>query len=165
MSAGLNGLSLGFRYGGANPGKRIACASVVVFDPTDTKQNREFILLPTAANQKAAGVTVDYFVEPMFFPNPTVDPTTITGTAPTQTLAGRSLTLQLNGVAPIYAAGAINQGDLLVIADVYGRVTTLAGASIGAGATANLVGVAMNSVLGANEIVRVRLDFSPRVAA
>jgi hypothetical protein len=165
MSA-LNGSTLAFRYGGANPGKRVAKFSVVIFDPTDTKQNRDFVLVPTAANLKAAGVTTDHFVEPMYFPNPDQDPTTITGTTPTlYSLANHALTLQLNGIARLYAAGAINQGDLVVIADVYGRVTNLAGAGIIAGGVSNLVGVALNSVTTANDILEVRLDLSPRIAA
>src|SRR5579883_2947266 len=118
--AGVNGLTVGFRSG-AN--QRIAKFSVLVKDTTETSQNQQYATLPGAANAPGVlGVLTEHFVEPNYFVPQSTDPTTVTGTTPTlYNLKGRGLTLQVNGIAKVYAAGAVNQGDVLVIADQYGR--------------------------------------------
>ena len=69
------------------------------------------------------------------------------------------MTLQVNGVARAIAAGAINQGDTLIVADSYGRVQSLATSGITAGTTVYTVGTAEHGVSAVNDIVQVRLEF------
>ena len=58
------------------------------------------------------------------------------------------------------AAGAINQGDTLIVADNYGRVQSLSAAGLAAGTTGFTVGVAQHAVAAANDVVQVRLEFT-----
>lgn len=161
--AGINGLASGFR---AQANERIYKFTVLVKDTTDTSQNQQYAMLPAAANAPGVlGVTIEHFVEPDYFVPQGTNPTTVTGTTPVlYNLAGRGVALQVNGVARCLAAGAVNQGDLLVVADNYGRVTNTAGAGVAAGAKANAVGIAQNSTSTANDVVEVLLNFTQAVA-
>lgn len=148
--AGINGLTTTFR---AAANKRIAKFSVLVKDTTDTTQNQQYAGLPGAANAAGfMGVTIEHFVEPNYFVPQGTDPTTVTGTTPTlYTLTGRGVTAQNQGVARFYSASAINQGDAVNVADVYGRVKT---ATETAG-TKQIIGYAQNTTAAANDVVEV----------
>ncbi len=158
--AGINGLTVAFRSG---VDKRIAKFSVLTIDTTDTTQNQQYAQLPGASNAPGVlGVTIEHFVEPNYFVPQGTDPSTVTGTAPVlYNLKGRGVTLQVNGIAKVYAAGAVNQGDQLVVADVYGRVNNLANLSISAGTKIYLVGIAQNTTAAVNDVVEVLLNFAP----
>lgn len=160
--AGINGLTVAFRSGVS---QRIAKFSVLTKDTTDTTQNQHYAAMPGGANAPGVlGVTIEHFVEPNYFVPQGTDPTTVTGTSPTvYNLKGRGLTLQVNGIAKCYAAGAVNQGDLLVVADAYGRVNNTANLSISAGTKVYPVGIAQNSTGAANDVVEVLLNFGQAI--
>ncbi len=153
--AGINGLTLGFRLG-ANV--RVTKFSVLVKDVADTAQNQIYAGVPAAANAAGIlGVTIDHVLEPNFFVPPGTDPSTVTGTTPTlYNLKGRGLTLQVNGVARLYAAGVIAQGDELNVADAFGRVKTVNEA---VGTAVFVVGIAQAPAAAVNDIVPVLLSF------
>lgn len=161
--AGINGLAVAFR---AQQNQRIYKFSTLVKDTADTTQNQQYAGLPGGANAPGVlGVLTEHFVEPNYFVPQGTNPTTVTGTTPVlYNLAGRGLTLQVNGIARCLAAGAVNQGDLLVIADNYGRVNNTANLSIAAGTKIYPVGVAQNSTQSANDVVEVLLNFAQTVA-
>jgi len=122
-------------------------------------QGQQFAGLPAAANAAGVlGVTVEHFVEPNYFVPQGTNPATVTGTPPTlYNLQSRGLTLQVNGVARCIAAGPINQGQLVNIADNYGRVKAVNEA---AGTTVYPVGMALHNVTAANDVVQVELNFA-----
>lgn len=161
--SGINGLTVAFRSG---INQRIYKFTALVKDTADTTQNQQYATLPAGANAAGVlGVTVEHFVEPNYFVPQATDPTTVTGTAPTlYNLRGRGVTLQVNGIARCLAAGAVNQGDVLVVADQYGRVNNAANLTIAAGTKIYPVGVAQNSTQGANDVVEVLLNFAQQVA-
>ncbi|MGH9377167.1 MAG: hypothetical protein ACRD1I_00075 [Terriglobia bacterium] len=161
--AGINGLALGFR---AQQNQRIYKFSALVKDTVDTTQNQLYAGLPAGPNAPGVlGVLTEHFVEPNYFVPQATNPTTVTGTTPVlYNLAGRGLALQVNGVARCIAAGAVNQGDLLVLADNYGRVNNTANLSISAGTKIYPVGMAQNSTQNQNDIVMVLLNFAQTVA-
>jgi hypothetical protein len=161
--AGINGLTVAFRSG---VNERIAKFSVLAKDTTDTAENQQYATLPGGANAAGVlGVTVEHFVEPNYFVPQGTAPETVTGTAPVlYNLRGRGLTLQVNGIAKVYAAGAVNQGDILVVADVYGRVNNTANLGISAGTKIYSVGIAQNSTQNADDVVEVLLNFTQGVA-
>ena len=163
--AGLNGLTLGFR---ADANVRIYKYTVMTKSVAQaTTQNAIYAAVPTGANAVPLGVLVDHFHEPNYFiPQPsgtagsgTNYPENITGTTPASpyNLAGRELTLQLNGVARCIAASAIAQGDVVIVADAFGRVKKLGG--LASGTYYNAVGYAQNAVSGLDQILLVALDF------
>ncbi len=158
--AGINGLTVAFR---AQQNQRIYKFTALVKDATDTTQNQQYAGLPAGANAAGVlGVLVEHFVEPNYFVPQATDPTTVTGTTPVlYNLKGRGITLQVNGIARCIAAGAVNQGDQLVIADAYGRVNNLANLSIAAGTKVYPVGIAQNTTQNVNDIVEVLLNFAP----
>src|SRR5579872_6448606 len=122
MAGAMNGLSLGFR---ADTNVRVNKFTVMVQSAANTStQSQQFAGVPAAANAAGVlGVTVEHFVEPNYFVPQGTNPTTVTGTTPTlYSLQNRGLTLQVNGIARCLAAGPINQGQLVNIADSYGRV-------------------------------------------
>jgi len=123
----------------------------------------EFVALPTGPNQgPVIGVTAEHFFEPMFFFKQGTDPSTVTGTLPTlYNMQTRPVLCQIDGLGYVYAAGAVNQGDIVVVADAYGRVNNLANLGIGAGTMVFPVGVAQTLTAAANDIVLVRFDFTP----
>jgi len=61
------------------------------------------------------------------------------------------MTLQVNGVARGICASAVNQGDLLIIADSSGRLMTN---NVSVGTQANIVGIAQNTTGAAEDIVQ-----------
>jgi hypothetical protein len=158
--SGINGLTMSFR---AQANVRIAKFSVLVKDAADTTQNQQYAGLPSVVNSPGVlGVTFDHFVEPNYFVPQGTNPTTVTGTTPLlYNLTGRAVAVQVNGIARCYAGGAVNQGDQLVVADVYGRVNNLANLNIAAGTKIYPVGVAQNSSQNANDVVEVLLNFAP----
>ncbi|MGH9406345.1 MAG: hypothetical protein ACRD3D_10990 [Terriglobia bacterium] len=161
--AGINGLALAFR---AQQNQRIYKFSVLVKDTADTTQNQQYAGLPATANAPGVmGVLTEHFVEPNYFVPQGTNPATVTGTTPVlYNLAGRGLPLQVNGVARCIAAGAVSQGDVLVVADNYGRVNNTGNLSLAAGTKIFPVGVAQNSTQNANDTVSVLLNFAPAVA-
>lgn len=157
MAGAMNGLTLGFR---ADTNVRISKFTALVQSTANpSTQSQQFAAVPGAANAAGVlGVTVDHFVEPNYFVPQGTDPTTVTGTTPAlYNLANRGLTLQVNGVARCVAAGAINQGQLVNIADRYGRVKAV---NESAGTTVYPVGMALHNVTNANDVVQVELNFA-----
>ena len=158
MAGIIDGRAYGYR---AKQNKRIHKYTAVTIDAADTAQNQEYCDIPGGANVAALGLTTEHFVEPNYFVAQGASPTTVTGTTPTlYNLANRGMSLQVNGVARCIAAGAINQGDMLIVADNYGRVQSLAAAGLAAGTTGYTVGVAQHSVTSPNDVVQVRLEFT-----
>jgi len=166
--AGINGLTLGFR---ADANVRVYKFTVMTKAvATTVTQTEIYAAVPTAANAVPLGVTLDHFTEPppiytIGQPSGTAGsgsnyPENVTGTVPTTyNLQGKQITLQVNGVARCISgqAGKISQGDILIVADAYGRVKTLAG--LASGTYYYAVGRALNSVTGLDKIVEVLLDF------
>ncbi len=171
--AGINGLAVGFRSG---QNMRISKFLVLTKDVADTTQNQQYAKLPgeavngnmTTATLNAPGVlgvTIEHFVEPNYFVPQSTPPESFTGSAPVlYNLDGRAIQLQVNGIARVYAAGAVNQGDMLVIADQYGRVNNTANLSISAGTKIYIVGIAQNTTAEADDVVEVLLNFTQGVA-
>jgi hypothetical protein len=149
--AGINGLALGFR---ADANVRInKFVAMVKSTVNPSTQNQIYAKVPTGSNAAGfLGVLVDHFVEPNYFvPEGTVS-TTVTGTTPTlYNLQGKGMTLQVNGVARGICASAVNQGDLLIIADSSGRLMTN---NVAVGTQANIVGIAQNTTGAAEDIVQ-----------
>ncbi|MGH7866222.1 MAG: hypothetical protein ACREP9_00995 [Candidatus Dormibacteraceae bacterium] len=158
--SGMNGLTISFR---AQANVRIAKYTVLVKDTADTTQNQQYAALPGVVNAAGVlGVTIDHFVEPNYFVPQGTNPATVTGTTPLlYNLAGRSIAVQVNGIARCYTAGVVNQGDQLVVADAYGRVNSLANLSIAAGTKIYPVGIAQNSTQNVNDVVMVLLNSAP----
>jgi hypothetical protein len=161
--AGINGLTISFRSG---VNERISKFLCLVKDTSLTVQNQQYVTLPGAANAPGVlGVTIEHFVEPNYFVPQSTAPESFTGTAPVlYDLEGRAIQLQVNGIARVYAAGAVNQGDMLVIADEYGRVNNTANLSISAGTKIYTVGIAQNTTVEADDVVEVLLNFQQGVA-
>ncbi|HUI42085.1 MAG TPA: hypothetical protein VL523_08960 [Terriglobia bacterium] len=155
--AGINGLALGFR---ADGNVRISKFTALVQSSANpSTQSQQFAAVPAAANAAGVlGVTVEHFVEPNYFVPQSTDPTTVTGTAPLlYNLSNRGLTLQVNGVARCLAAGPINQGQVVNIADHYGRVKAV---NESAGTVVYPVGTALHNVTNANDVLQVELNFA-----
>lgn len=155
--AGINGLTIGFR---ADSNVRIHKFTVLTQSAASTStQGQQFAGVPAAANAAGVlGVTTEHFVEPNYFVPQGTNPTTVTGSAPTlYNLQNRGLCLQVNGVARCIAAGPINQGQLVNVADQYGRVKAVNEA---AGTTVFPVGEALHGVTNQNDIVQVLLSFA-----
>jgi hypothetical protein len=161
--AGINGLTVAFRSG---VNQRIAKFSVLVKDTSDTTQNQQYALIPGGANAPGVlGVTIEHFVEPNYFVPQGTAPESFTGSAPVlYNLRGRGLTLQVNGLARCYAAGPVSQGDLLVVADNFGRVNNTANLSIAAGTKVYPVGIAQNTTQASDDVVEVLLNFTQAIA-
>ncbi len=154
--AGLNGLVLAFK---ADANKRIAKFTVLVKSVTNTSDQRNrYAAVPAGTNAAGIlGVTIEHFLEPNFFVKEGTDPSTVTGTTPvTYTLTGRPVALQVNGYARCTAAGVINEGDEVNVADAFGRLKTVNEA---VGTQVFVVGIAQNNTLAANDIVEVLLSF------
>src|SRR6266567_1700823 len=152
--AAINGLALGFR---SDANVRVHKFTVMVKSTANSStQKAQYAAVPAAQNAAGVlGVLTEHFVEPNYFVPQGTNPTAVTGSAPTlYSLTNRGMTLQVNG-----AAGAINQGDTLIVADSYGRVQSLATSGITAGTTVYTVGTAEHGVSAVNDIVQVRLEF------
>jgi hypothetical protein len=157
MAGVNNGLTLGFR---ADANVRVFKFTAMVQSTANTStQSQQFAAVPGGANSPGVlGVTVEHFVEPNYFVPQGTNPTTVTGTPPTlYNLQNRGMTLQVNGVARCIAAGPINQGQLVNVADNYGRVKAVNEA---AGTTVYPVGMALHNVTNVNDWVQVELNFA-----
>ncbi|HEV2424311.1 MAG TPA: hypothetical protein VGZ29_05735 [Terriglobia bacterium] len=155
--AGKNGLVLGFR---ADGNYRINKFSVLVQSSANpSTQAQQYAAVPTGANAAGVlGVTIEHFVEPNYFVPQGTAPEAVTGTLPTlYNLQNRGLSLQVNGVARCIAAGAINQGQLVNVADAYGRVKAVNEA---AGTVVYPVGMALHNVTNIDDVVQVELNFA-----
>lgn len=156
MAGATNGLTLGFR---SDANVRINKFTALVQSTANpSTQSQQFAAVPAGPNAPGVlGVTVEHFVEPNYFVPQGTNPASVTGSTPTlYNLQGRGLTLQLNGVARCIAASPINQGQLVNIADNYGRVKAV---NESAGTTVYPLGMAMHSVSNVNDIVQVELNF------
>ena len=171
---GANSANLTYRL---SSNVRVAKYTGLVKDATDSTATRFFASVPTAPSggngpwQKApAGVTLEQYVEPnQFYPEDT-DPTTITGTTPSggYTLGGtgvgldRGITLAERGARiRCYAAGAINAGDKVCIADQYGRVNNYANLALAGGTRLFTLGTAVSKSTAANDVIFVDLNPGP----
>jgi hypothetical protein len=157
MAGAHNGLTLGFR---ADANVRIYKFTALVQSTANVStQSQQFAAVPGGPNAPGVlGVTVEHFVEPNYFVPGGTNPTTVTGSTPTlYNLQNRGLTLQLNGVARCVAAGPINQGQLVNVADNYGRVKAVNEA---AGTTVYPVGMALHNVSNVNDVQQVELNFA-----
>lgn len=155
--AGINGRTLGFR---ADANVRIYKFSVLTESTANAStQAAQFAAVPAAPNAPGVlGVLVEHFVEPNYFVPQSTLPDQVTGTTPTlYNLENRGLTLQVNGVARCIAAGPINQGQLVNVADAFGRVKAV---NEPAGTTVYPVGMAQNNVTNINDVVFVLLNFA-----
>ena len=147
--------------------KRIFKYSALVSDAGDSSQQNVYADLPAGAN--AAGfmgfLNDQHFIEPggLYFVPQGTPPETVTGTVPsTYSLAGRNATIVTAGDHfAIAAAAGINEGDLLVIADSYGRLNSIVGAGIQAGTTANVVAKALTPSAEADDIIRIKVIDMP----
>jgi hypothetical protein len=166
---GIDGMTRTYRL---NASVRIAKYSALINDATDTTEitGALFVKLPTGSNQgPVQGVTIEHWLEPGTFYQEDTDPSTITGTTPNvpynASMGGTGLqigpTLQIRGQARCYAAQAFNAGQIVVIADAYGRVNTPANLSISGGTTIYPVGIAVSAAAAINNVVLVDLDFFP----
>jgi len=123
-----------------------------------SSQTKFYAGLPSAQNQTCECVLVEDVVEPGYPLPSTVNPTTVTGTTPAAPydMRKRSWAAARDGrVFCIAYDGNILQGDLLIIADSYGRVQR-AGA-LASGTQANVVGRALHPSSAANDLVAVDL--------
>ena len=159
--AGINGLALGFR---SDANVRVNKFSVMVKSSVNTStQKAHYAAVPSAQNASGIlGVLTEHFIEPNYFVPQGTNPTTVTGTTPTlYNLTNRGMTLQVNGVARcLCGVTPINQGDVLVIADSYGRVQSLGSAGLTAGSPFYAVGVALHGAANVNDVVQVNLGFN-----
>jgi hypothetical protein len=130
-----------------------------------SSQTKFYAALPTAQNQPCECVLVEDAVEPGYplpsTANPGSNPATglaVNGTTPNSPydLRKRSFAAARHGrVFCIAYDGNILQGDLLIIADSYGRVQR-AGA-LASGTQANIVGRALHPSTAQNDLVAVDL--------
>jgi hypothetical protein len=169
---GLNGRTRTFRL---SVNKRIAKYACLILDPTNSTQTSWFCKLPTSASPGTpwtqaplAGVAIYNFFEPNFFAAQDTDPTTITGTTPTSPYVlggtgvqdnGPGITLQYDGEARVQlsADGAVSDGDVLLIADVYGRVNNPANLSVSTGTYCYQVGIAIGKGTNENDVLWARI--------
>jgi hypothetical protein len=157
MAGVSNGLTLGFR---SDANTRIYKFTALVQSAANpSTQSQQFAAVPAGPNAPGVlGVTIEHFVEPNYFVPQATNPATVTGSTPTlYNMQGRGLTLQLNGVARCIAAGPINQGQLVNIADNYGRVKAV---NESTGTTVYPVGMALHNVSNVNDVVQVELNFA-----
>ena len=168
--AGLDGHTRTYRL---STSVRVAKFTALIGDPTQTGTTTGAIYaaVPTAANQgPVKGVTLEHWLEPNTFYMEDTDPSTITGTTPSspyQNFLGGTTgqdngpTVQYTGQARAYAAGVVKDGDIVVIADAYGRVNNATNLSIAAGTTLYPVVIARTSSAQINDVIFVDLNFAP----
>lgn len=163
---GLNGHTITLRL--AN-NIRVAKYAVLVTDPTDTTQQFWYCQQPVAKASAPwlvapAGVAIQNLVEPNYFPGQDPDPATVTGSTPTLPYVlggtgaqqpGPGITLQYTGLARVQAdgSGTIQDGDIVVVADQYGRVNTPANLAIVGGTYAFQVGIARGKATAINQVL------------
>jgi len=142
--------------------KRVVRGTAMGLPSTNTStQTAFYVALPTGQNVACEGVMVEDAVETGFSLTSTTDPTTVTGTTPASPydLRKRSWALARDGrVWCIAYDGNINQGDMVIIGDTYGRVQS--STAIAAGNTVNVVGRALNKSNAANDAILVDLALS-----
>jgi hypothetical protein len=159
--AGINGLALGFR---SDANVRVNKFSVMVKSSANTStQKAHYAAVPGGQNASGVlGVLTEHFVEPNYFVPQGTSPTTVTGTTPLlYNLTNHGMTLQVNGVARcICGVTPINQGDVLIVADNYGRVQSLATSGLASNTAFYAVGTALHGVTNVNDIVQVNLEFT-----
>jgi hypothetical protein len=169
--AGLDGLTRTYRL---STSVRVAKFSALISDSTDTTTTvgAIFAKVPTGSNSgPCVGVTLNHWVEPNQFYQEDTDPSTITGTTPASPyasmLGGTSNdigpTVQYTGQARCYAASGatITAGQIVVIADVYGRIDSASHLAIAGGTKIYPVGIARTAASATNVVVLVELVFLP----
>lgn len=171
--AGLDGLTRTYRL---TTSVQVAKFTALIGSSADTTSTTGAIYaaLPTGSNQgPVKGVTFEHWLAPNTFYQEDTDPSTITGVTPPSPyatfLGGTSTdngpTLQINGQARCYAqGGTINDGDVVVIADAYGRVNSPANLSIAGGTKIYPVGIARTKATAINDVIFVDLSFIPVTA-
>lgn len=153
---------------------RVAKFSALITDAADTTSltGTLFAKVPTASNQgPVAGVTMEHWVEPNQFYQEDTDPSTITGTTPASPYAsllggtGNDIgpALQISGQARCYltASGSITAGQLVLIADAFGRIDSAVHLAIANGTKIYPVGIARSAGATTNQVVLVDLVFLP----
>jgi hypothetical protein len=153
---------------------RVAKYCALMEDSTDTTgiTGALFCKVPTGSNVgPVQGVTIEHWVEPNQFYAEDTDPSTITGTTPASPYAsmlggtGNQIgpTLQYSGQARCYSASGavITAGQVVVIADVYGRIDSAVHLAISGGTKTYPVGIARSAASGTNIVVLVELNFLP----
>ncbi|MGC2234250.1 MAG: hypothetical protein WBA09_22305 [Candidatus Acidiferrum sp.] len=169
--AGLDGLTRTYRLSSS---VRVAKFTALIADATDTTSTTGavFAKIPTGSNSgRVVGVTLNHWVEPNQFYQEDTDPSTITGTTPASpyaTLLGGTSndigpTVQHTGQVRCYAASGavITAGQIVVIADVYGRVDSASHLAISGGTKIYPVGLAVTAASATNVVVLVELMFLP----
>lgn len=171
--AGLDGLTRTYQL---TTSVRVAKFTALIGSSSDTTTTvgAIYVAVPTGSNQgPVKGVTTEMYVEPNQFYMEDTDPSTITGTTPaapyTNMLGGTSgqvvngPTVQYTGQARCYAGagGTIHDGDIVVIADAYGRVQNPTNLSIDSGTTLYPVGIARSEATAENNVLLVDLNFIP----
>ncbi len=122
------------------------------------------VKLPTAANTgPIVCVTELNFFEPNYFSYAKgTDPTTVTATTPTlYTLTGKAIAGIISGLTYCIAAGVLAAGDVVLAADIYGRVNNMANLGFGAGTLVYPVGIVQHATTAANQLVETSLYFAP----
>jgi hypothetical protein len=127
---------------------------------TSTQYDR-WVGLPSGQNAVFEGAAAEDFFETGYTYTAGTDPSTITGTTPAApyNLQGRRISIALRGVLPMLAAGAINQGALVIVADAFGRVQPAS--VLASGSNANIVGKAKTPASAVNDYVFV--DIAPSI--
>lgn len=157
-----------------NASVRIAKFSALIVDAADTTTvaGALFAKLPTASNQgPVQGITIEHWLEPNAFYAEDTDPSTITGTTPAPPyatmLGGTGIqigpALMYSGQARCYAAAGavITAGQVVVIADAFGRIDSAVHLAIAGGTKTYPVGIARSASAGVNSVVLVELNFLP----
>lgn len=169
--AGIDGHVRTYRL---NASVRVAKFTALIVDAADTTtvSGALFAKVPTASNQgPVQGVTIEHWLEPNAFYQEDTDPSTITGTVPAppyaSMLGGTGLqigpSLQISGQARCYAGAAavITAGQVVVVADAFGRIDSAVHLAIAGGTKVYPVGIARSNSAGANSVVLVELMFLP----
>ena len=169
--AGLDGLTRTYRL---LTSVQVAKFTALIGSPNNTGGTAGpiYSALPTAANQgPVKGVTFEHWLAPNTFYQEDTDPSTITGVTPPspyQTFLGGTATdngptLQISGQARCYinGSGTVKDGDVVVIADAYGRVNNTTNLSISAGTLIYPVGIARSGGTAVNDVILVDLSFIP----
>ena len=172
--AGLDGRTRTYRL---TTSVQVAKFTALIGSSADTTSTTGAIYaaLPTGQNQgPVKGVTFEHWLAPNTFYQEDTDPSTITGVTPPspyQTFLGGTSTdngptVQYTGQARCYAGagGTIHDGDVVVIADQYGRVQNAANLSIAGGTKIYPVGIARSEATATNDVLFVELNFAPEVA-
>lgn len=157
---------------------RVAKYAALLTDAVNSLQNKYFVSLPPSVTPwlvgasgvyAPAGVTFQNYYEPNFFTAEDTNPTTVTGTTPANGYVlggtgvqdnGPGIAFQYDGRARLQAGagGTINAGDVLVIADQYGRVQNLANLSITVGTVVWAIGTAVGQSTATNQVIMADIN-------